>query len=78
MAFTVVYDANVLYPAPLRDLLLQLALAGEFRARYTSEILDEVFLNLAERRSDIDPTQLASAAGNRRARRACHRAHAAR
>jgi hypothetical protein len=30
---TVIYDACVLYPAPLRDLLLQLACEGLFRAR---------------------------------------------
>ena len=39
--FTVVYDANVLYPAPLRDLLMRLALTDLFRARWTNEIHDE-------------------------------------
>jgi hypothetical protein len=32
--FTVVYDACVLYPAPLRDLLMRLALTDRFRARW--------------------------------------------
>lgn len=31
--FTAVYDANVLYPAPLRDFLMHLALTGIYRAR---------------------------------------------
>ncbi|SAI21124.1 Uncharacterised protein [Bordetella ansorpii] len=31
-AFTVVYDACVLYPAPLRDFLMWLGLSGQFRA----------------------------------------------
>lgn len=34
-----VFDANVLYRAPLRDLLLRLAHAGLIRARWTEEIL---------------------------------------
>jgi len=32
--FTVVYDACVLYPAPLRDLLMHLALTGIYRAHW--------------------------------------------
>ena len=31
-------DANVLYPAPMRDLLLQLAVADVFRAKWTADI----------------------------------------
>lgn len=31
--FTVIYDASVLYPAPVRDLLMHLALTGLFRAK---------------------------------------------
>ena len=31
--FTVVYDACVLYPAPLRDLLMRLALSDLYRAQ---------------------------------------------
>jgi predicted nucleic acid-binding protein len=58
VAFIVVYDANVLYPAPLRDLLLTLAGMGEFQARYSDEILDEVFENLAANRPDLDELQL--------------------
>ncbi|WP_234824079.1 PIN domain-containing protein [Bremerella cremea] len=38
---TVVYDANILYPAPLRDLFMRLAHAGLVRARWTEMIHDE-------------------------------------
>lgn len=31
--FTVVYDANVLYPSMLRDVLIRLANTGIFQAR---------------------------------------------
>lgn len=47
MAFIVIYDACVLYPAPLRDLLIRVAQAGLVRARWTDAILDEVFRNIA-------------------------------
>lgn len=36
--YTALLDANVLYPAPLRDLLLQLAVTDLFRARWTADI----------------------------------------
>jgi PIN domain len=36
--YTALLDANVLYPAPLRDLLLQLAVADLFRAKWTADI----------------------------------------
>lgn len=36
-----IYDANVLFPAPLRDLLIRLAHAGLVRARWTDSIHDE-------------------------------------
>jgi hypothetical protein len=39
--FTVIYDACVLYPAPLRDLLMRLALTDLYRARWTDKIHDE-------------------------------------
>ena len=38
---TAIYDANVLYPAPLRDLFVRLAQAGLVRARWTDAIHDE-------------------------------------
>jgi predicted nucleic acid-binding protein len=39
--FTVVYDACVLYPAPLRDLLMRLALTDLYRARWSVQIHEE-------------------------------------
>lgn len=39
--FTVVYDACVLYPAPLRDALMRLALTDLFKAHWTDHIHDE-------------------------------------
>jgi len=39
--FLVIYDACVLYPAPLRDLLMQLALTDLFKARWTDQIHKE-------------------------------------
>lgn len=39
--FTVVLDANVLYPFLVRDALLSFAHAGLYRARWTGEIIDE-------------------------------------
>ncbi|HEY5855140.1 MAG TPA: PIN domain-containing protein [Aldersonia sp.] len=59
MAFTVVYDANVLYPNVLRDVLIRLALTGLVRARWTDHILDEVIRNLAADRPDIPADKLA-------------------
>jgi hypothetical protein len=41
MRFVVVYDACVLYPAPLRDLLMWLANTGLFAARWSDQIQDE-------------------------------------
>jgi hypothetical protein len=41
MASIVVYDANVLFPAPLRDLLTRVAMSGAVRARWTDDILDD-------------------------------------
>lgn len=39
--FSVIYDANVLYPAPLRDFLMRLALLDLFQARWTDQIHEE-------------------------------------
>ena len=35
---TVLLDANILYPAPMRDIFLQLAVDDAFRARWTADI----------------------------------------
>ncbi len=59
MAFIVVYDACVLYPAPVRDLLLRIATGGLVRARWTHRILDECFRSIAANRPDIPSAALA-------------------
>lgn len=59
MAFVVVYDACVLYPAPLRDLLLRVARTGIVRARWSNAILDECFSNILANRPDLTREKLA-------------------
>jgi predicted nucleic acid-binding protein len=39
--FTALFDSCVLYPAPLRDLLMSLATSGLFRARWSPHIHEE-------------------------------------
>jgi predicted nucleic acid-binding protein len=56
--FTAIYDACVLYSAPLRDLLMQLALTDLFRARWTDKIHDEWIDNLLKKRPDLTLEQL--------------------
>lgn len=58
-AVTAVYDACILYSAPLRHLLVSLAVAGLCRARWTEEIHDEWTRNLLAHRSDLDPARIA-------------------
>lgn len=53
-----VYDACVLYPAPLRDLLMWLALSERFRARWSAQIHDEWKRNLLIKRPDLTSAQL--------------------
>jgi len=57
--FSVVYDACVLYPSSLRDLLIRVACAGLVQARWSDQILDEVFRSIQSNRPDLDPTALA-------------------
>lgn len=52
-------DANVLYPARLRDLLIRLAVDGHYAARWSEQILDECFRNLAANRPDLPGEHLA-------------------
>jgi len=54
----VLYDACVLYPAPLRDFLMHLALTGLFSARWTDRIHDEWMNALLTKRSDLRRSQL--------------------
>ena len=58
MTFIVVYDANVLYPNTLRDLLIRVSQAGLVQARWTNEILEEMLRALSRNRPDILPDKL--------------------
>lgn len=53
MSFIVVYDACVLHPAPLRDLLIRVANAGVVQAKWSERILDECFESILRRRPDL-------------------------
>ncbi|MEE4274154.1 MAG: PIN domain-containing protein [Thermoanaerobaculales bacterium] len=57
-SFVAVLDACVLYPAPLRDLLLRLALTDLYRARWTNRIHDEWIRSLVSRRPDLSRERL--------------------
>jgi predicted nucleic acid-binding protein len=48
----------VLYPAPLRDLLLSLAAAGIYRAKWSQQIHEEWTRNLIANRPDLDAERL--------------------
>lgn len=52
--FSVLYDACVLYPASLRDLLMHLAIMDLYRAKWTNEIHDEWINGVLSNRSDLD------------------------
>jgi hypothetical protein len=56
--FTALYDACVLYPAPLRDLLMHLALTDLYRAKWTDAIHEEWMRNVLKDRPDLKPEQL--------------------
>lgn len=41
VGYTALLDANVLYPAPMRDIMIQLAVSDVIRARWTEDIHNE-------------------------------------
>jgi hypothetical protein len=51
--YTALLDANALYTAPVRDLLLSLAVAGLYSARWTSQIQNEWVTRLSQNRPEI-------------------------
>ena len=53
MSFTVVYDACVLYPARVRNILMQIAVSELVKAKWTREIEREWISNLLEKRPDL-------------------------
>ncbi|WP_046247370.1 PIN domain-containing protein [Hymenobacter terrenus] len=56
--FVAVLDACVLYPVPIRDLLLSLAFAGLYKPKWSPLIQDEWTRNLLANRLDIPAEQL--------------------
>ena len=56
--FTAFLDASVLYPAPMRDLLLELAVSDLYRAKWSKAIHDECMNALLRTRTDLTPEQL--------------------
>ncbi|MDD3029246.1 MAG: PIN domain-containing protein [Alphaproteobacteria bacterium] len=56
--FTALLDACVLYPAPIRDLLIRLARTGLYQAKWTDQIHDEWIQNLLVSRPDLTKEQL--------------------
>ena len=56
--FVALFDACVLSPASVRDLLLRLALTDLFRARWTDRIHDEWIGGVLKRRRDLSKAQL--------------------
>ena len=55
----VLFDACVLYPASLRDVMMYLAGSGLFQAKWTDQIHDEWISNLLEKQPDIGSERLA-------------------
>jgi len=58
LPFVALLDADVLYPARLRDVLLSVAEAGLYRVIWTERILDEMVRNVLGDRPDLTPSQL--------------------
>jgi hypothetical protein len=56
--FTAFLDACVLYSGPLRDLLLELAVADLYRAKWSERVLEEWISHLLENRPDLTRAQL--------------------
>lgn len=57
-SLSAVLDACVLYPAPLRDLLVQLADDNLFRAKWSDRIHEEWIRNVLKNRSDLTRDKL--------------------
>ena len=56
--FTVVYDACVLYPASVRDLIVELARTGLFRAKWTVRIHAEWINAVIRHRPELERARL--------------------
>ncbi len=51
-------DANVLYSAAIRDIMMELALAQVYRAKWSEDVQREWFLALLRNRPDLDRANL--------------------
>ena len=51
-------DACVLYPAPVRDLLMELALDDLLQLKWSKKVLDEWINNLLRNRPDLERGRL--------------------
>jgi hypothetical protein len=61
-SYTALFDASVLYPATVRDILLQLAVTDLFRAKWTPDIHEEWIRSLLRdrpqfKRADLERTR---------------------
>lgn len=56
--FTAFLDASVLYPAPLRDLLLELAVSDLYRAKWSDTVHEEWIRSVLKNRPDLKRAQL--------------------
>jgi hypothetical protein len=56
--FVVLYDACVLYPNTLRDLLIRVAQSGIVQAKWTNTILDEMTTAVRKNRPDTSDEKL--------------------
>lgn len=55
---TALYDACVLYSAPLRDLLMHFAVGDVVKAHWTEAIQEEWMRSVLKQRPDLKPEQL--------------------
>ena len=56
--FIVLFDASVLYPAPVRDLLIELAIEDMYSAKWSERIHKEWMENLLRKRPDLKREKL--------------------
>jgi hypothetical protein len=61
--FTVIYDANIFFGAFRRTVMMHLAQAGIFRARWTEDIHTEWMTRLKEQRPDLEIEKLQKTRG---------------
>ncbi len=54
----VLFDSSVLYPAPIRDIIIELSNAGLYQAKWTEQIHEEWIYNLLKNRKDLTRKKL--------------------